>query len=74
MKFDPNARNRLDRVDHQKSNRIVEVEALPSRAERGDLVYMHGSTYVYLRGKWVNLSGDLLARVEKLEKSLLKDK
>ena len=73
MKYDPNARNRLDRVDHRKSNRIIEVEALPSRAERGDLVYMHGSTYVYLRGKWVNLSEDLLARVEKLEKNLPTD-
>ena len=58
MKFDPNARNRLDRTDRRKDNRIEEIEVLPSRAERGDIVHMDGSTYVYLRGKWVNLNGN----------------
>ncbi len=69
MKHDPNARNQLDRVDRRKGNRIDEVDALPDRAERGDIVHMEGSTYVYLRGKWVNLCADLLARLEELEKN-----
>ena len=70
MKFDPNERHRLDRVDRRKSNRIEEVDQLPSRAERGDTVYMQGNTYVYLSRGWVNLSGDLVERLEKLEKRL----
>ena len=73
MKHDPNARNRLGRVDRRKGNRVEEVDALPIRAEHGDMVHIDGSTYVFLRGKWVNLCADLLARVEELEKNLPKD-
>ena len=70
MKYDPNARNQLDRVDRQKSNRIDEVSELPARAQRGDIVLMKGSTYVFIQGKWVNVSGDLLTRLEAFEEEL----
>ena len=51
MKFDPNARNRLDRVDRRKSNRIEVVEELPNRAERGDIVHMRRFNLCLSTGK-----------------------
>ena len=70
MKYDPNTRNQLDRVDRQKSNRVDEVGALPARAQRGDVVLMKGTTYVFLQGKWVDVSEDLSTRLEASEEKL----
>lgn len=54
MKYDPNARQRLDRVDRQKGNRTRPVDVLPDRAEHGDRVYLipKSEFHTWLNGKW----------------------
>ena len=52
MKYDPNARNRLDRVNREKQNRIRKVSKLPDTAEYGEAVAFEGCLWIYFDGKW----------------------
>ena len=45
----------------QTGGEATELRSLrycPAEVERGAIAHLDGSTYVYLRGRWVNLSGD----------------
>ncbi len=52
MKYDPNARNRLDRVNRSKQNRLRKVSKLPDTAEYGEAVVFEDCLWIYFEGKW----------------------
>ena len=52
MKYDPNARNRLDRVNRGKQNRFRKVSKLPDIAEYGEAVAFEDSLWIYFDGRW----------------------
>ena len=52
MKYDPNARNRLDRVNRGKQNRFRKVSKLPDIAEYGEAVAFEDCLWIYFDGRW----------------------